>query len=67
MTAESRFEIQVNRNLEGIKFEKKGEIEKAIKDSMRKMLRKTLKEVIHTIDWRLYIEKEVNMRRKLEF
>ena len=31
MTDERIFEIQVNRNLEGIKFEKKGEIEKAIR------------------------------------
>lgn len=31
MTAESRFEIQVDRNLERIEFEKKGEIEKAIR------------------------------------
>ena len=31
MTAESRFEIQVDRNLEGIEFEKKGEIENAIR------------------------------------
>ena len=30
MTEESRFEIQVDRNLEGIEFEKKGEIEKAV-------------------------------------
>ena len=31
MTEERRFEIQVNRNLEGIKLEKKGEIEKAVR------------------------------------
>ena len=31
MTAESRFEIQVDRNLKGIEFEKKGKIEKAIR------------------------------------
>lgn len=30
MNEERRFEIQVDRNLEGIEFEKKGEIEKAI-------------------------------------
>lgn len=31
MIDERRFEIQINRNLEGIEFEKKGEIEKAIR------------------------------------
>lgn len=31
MTEERRFEIQVDRNLEGIEFEKKGEVEKAIR------------------------------------
>lgn len=31
MTDETRFEIQADRNLEGIEFEKKGEIEKAIR------------------------------------
>ena len=31
MTEERRFEIQVDRNLKGIEFEKKGEIEKAIR------------------------------------
>jgi tetratricopeptide (TPR) repeat protein len=31
MRDESRFEIQVDRNLDGIKLEKKGEIEKAIR------------------------------------
>jgi len=31
MTEERRFEIQVDRNLEGIEFEKKGELEKAIR------------------------------------
>ena len=30
MTEERRFEIQVDRNLEGIEFEKKGELEKAV-------------------------------------
>jgi len=30
MTEERRFEIQVDRNLEGIEFEKKGDIEKAV-------------------------------------
>jgi len=30
MTLESRFEIQIDRNLKGIEFEKKGEIEKAV-------------------------------------
>jgi tetratricopeptide (TPR) repeat protein len=31
MTEESRFEIQVDRNLDGIEFEKKGELKKAIR------------------------------------
>lgn len=31
MNEERRFEIQVDRNLRGIEFEKKGEIEKAIR------------------------------------
>jgi len=31
MTEERRFEMQVDRNLDGIEFEKKGEIEKAIR------------------------------------
>ena len=31
MTEERRYEIQVDRNLKGIEFEKKGEIEKSIR------------------------------------